>query len=160
MVGLFAGSTGRMAVGRKANATACIVMVFSRKRLRQSGNYCENFCGNAQYLEARGSNTEPPIAMTDRSPIMSSVHAAEMHHLKTSKDSETLCESPLCDNRFPQTGLRIEPRRFCSDRCRQQASLIRRVGALLNDLPDEEVIRILRKSLSPKRQNELSYERR
>jgi len=95
--------------------------------------------------------------MSDRSLIMPTVHAAEMASLK---DSETVCESPLCDNRFPQTGLRIEPRRFCSDRCRQQASLIRRVGALLNDLPDEEVIRILRKSLSPKRQNELSYERR
>ena len=91
---------------------------------------------------------------------MSSVHAAEMHHLKecfaSPRDSETACESPLCYNRFPQTGLRIEPRRFCSDRCRQQASLIRRVGALLNDLPDAEVIRILRKSLSLKRENELS----
>jgi len=55
------------------------------------------------------------------------------------RDSETVCESPLCDNRFQQTGLKIEPRRFCSDQCRQQASLIRRVGALLNDLPDQEV---------------------
>jgi hypothetical protein len=79
--------------------------------------------------------------MSDRSSIMSSVHAT-----KNGKDGICLdvCESPLCDNRFPQTGLRIEPRRFCSDRCRQQASLIRRVGALLNDLPDEEIIRILR----------------
>jgi hypothetical protein len=87
-------------------------------------------------------------AMSDRSSIMSSVHAAEMHHLKecfaSPRDSETVCESPLCDNRFQQTGLKIEPRRFCSDQCRQQASLIRRVGALLNDLPDQEVIRILR----------------
>ena len=58
---------------------------------------------------------------------MGSVHAVEMASLK---DSETVCESPLCDNQFPQTGLRIEPRRFCSDRCRQQASLIRRVAKL------------------------------
>jgi hypothetical protein len=93
--------------------------------------------------------------MCDRSLIKSSVHAVEMASLK---DSETVCESPLCDNQFPQTGLRIEPRRFCSDRCRQQASLIRRVGALLNDLPDEEVIRILRKSLSPERENGFNIE--
>jgi hypothetical protein len=88
--------------------------------------------------------------MSDRSSILSSVHAAE-----NGKDGICLhvCESPLCDNRFPQTGLRIEPRRFCSDRCRQQASLIRRVGALLNDLPDEEIIKVLRKSLSPEREN-------
>ena len=79
--------------------------------------------------------------MSDRSSILSSVHAVE-----NGKDGIALraCESPLCDNRFPQTGLRIEPRRFCSDRCRQQASLIRRVGALISDLPEEEIIRILR----------------
>jgi hypothetical protein len=79
--------------------------------------------------------------MSDRSSILSSVHAVE-----NGKDGicPYVCESPLCGNRFPQTGLKIEPRRFCSDRCRQQTSLIRRVGALLNDLPDKEVIRILR----------------
>jgi hypothetical protein len=79
--------------------------------------------------------------MSDRSLILSSVHAVE-----NGKDGilPQVCESPLCDNQFPQTGLRIEPKRFCSDRCRQVASLIRRVAVLLNDLPDEEVIRILR----------------
>jgi hypothetical protein len=134
-------------------------MVFSQKRRWPSGESFKTFCVIVLRLketpEARGSNTRPDIAMSDRSSTMSSVHAAEMHHLKerrecfaSPKDSEPVCESPLCDNRFPQTGLRIEPRRFCSDRCRQQASLIRRVGALLNDLPDEEVIRILRKSLA------------
>jgi hypothetical protein len=81
--------------------------------------------------------------MSDRSSILSSVHALENGKDEVSRQA---CESPLCDNRFPQTGLRIEPRRFCSDRCRQQASLIRRVGALVNDLPDEEIVRILREA--------------
>jgi hypothetical protein len=81
--------------------------------------------------------------MSGRSSILSSVHAVVNGNDGACFD---VCESPLCDNRFPQTGLRIEPRRFCSDRCRQHASLIRRVGVLLNDLPDEEVIRILREA--------------
>ena len=80
--------------------------------------------------------------MDDKSLILSSVHAVET---ALSAGDEIVCESPLCDIRFPQTGLQIEPRRFCSEKCRQEASLIRRVAVLLNGLPDETVIRILRK---------------
>ena len=40
------------------------------------------------------------------------------------------CESPLCSVEFEPSGLKMEPKRFCSDRCKQEASLIRRVAAL------------------------------
>ena len=40
------------------------------------------------------------------------------------------CESPLCSVAFESSGLKMEPKRFCSDRCKQEASLIRRVAAL------------------------------
>ena len=69
--------------------------------------------------------------------------------MASAKDSETACESPLCDVRFEQTGLAMSPRRFCSDTCKQQASLIRRVAALLAGLEDSQVLEILRMRLSP-----------
>jgi len=40
------------------------------------------------------------------------------------------CESLLCSVAFEPSGLKMEPKRFCSDRCKQEASLIRRVAAL------------------------------
>ena len=73
--------------------------------------------------------------------ILDSVHAVDSAELK---GSELICESPLCDVRFPQTGLEIEPRRFCSSDCRQHASLIRRVATLLADVSDEKALEILR----------------
>jgi len=71
---------------------------------------------------------------------METVHAVE---IAFSKDSETVCENPLCDVSFPQTGLAMSPKRFCSNTCKQQASLIRRVAALLAGLPDSRVLEIL-----------------
>ena len=55
-----------------------------------------------------------------------------------------ICENPLCENTFEQTGKAMKPRRFCSDECKQQASLIRRVAALFEGLPNAKVIEILR----------------
>jgi hypothetical protein len=60
-------------------------------------------------------------------------------------DSEPVCENPLCSVRFPQTGLKIEPRRFCSNECRQQASIIRRAAKLFEGLSDSTVLEILKK---------------
>ena len=79
--------------------------------------------------------------MSASSLIVDTVHAVEM---ASSKDSETVCENPLCDVRFPRTGLAVSPKRFCSDTCKQQASLIRRVAALLAGLEDSQVLEILR----------------
>ena len=59
---------------------------------------------------------------------MDTVHAVEM---ASSLDSETVCENPLCDVRFQQTGLAISPKRFCCDECKQQASIIKRAARLL-----------------------------
>jgi len=84
---------------------------------------------------------EPRTRVEERSLILDSVHTVET---TLTTDSETVCESPLCDVRFPQTGLKIEPRRFCCDDCRQEASLIRRVAKLLEGLSDERALEILR----------------
>jgi hypothetical protein len=73
----------------------------------------------------------------------------------TSRGQSGRCQNPLCavPIELLEAGWRRTERLYCSDECKQQTSLIRRVGALLNDLADEEVIRILRKSLSPEREN-------
>jgi hypothetical protein len=54
------------------------------------------------------------------------------------------CENPLCTVQFPESGLKIEPRRYSSPQCRQQASLIRRTAALLKILTDADVLKIVR----------------
>jgi hypothetical protein len=59
------------------------------------------------------------------------------------KDSEAVCESPLRDVRFEQTGFAMSPKRFCCDDCKQQASLIRRVRALLVPLGKERAWEVL-----------------
>ena len=65
---------------------------------------------------------------SSRSLILTSVHAAESALLAV---ANIVCESPLCSACFPQTGLKMEPRRYCSDECRNRASIIRRAAALL-----------------------------
>jgi hypothetical protein len=59
------------------------------------------------------------------------------------KGSETVCESPLCDVSFPESGLACKPKRFCSDECAQQASLIRRTAALFG-LTVERMVELLK----------------
>ena len=80
----------------------------------------------------------------ERSSFLDSVHTVETMKIES---SEPVCESPLCDVRFSQTGLAISPKRFCCDECKQQASLIRRVAALLAGLEDSRVLEILGRSL-------------
>jgi hypothetical protein len=72
---------------------------------------------------------------------MDTVHAVGM---ASSLDSETVCENPLCAVQFPQTGLAISPKRFCSGTCKQQASIIKRAARLLSGLSDSRVLEILR----------------
>ena len=79
--------------------------------------------------------------MSDRSLNVDTVHAVET---ALPKDSETICESPLCDVRFRQTGMAISPKRFCCNECKQQASIIKRAAALLAGLEDSRVLEILR----------------
>jgi hypothetical protein len=76
----------------------------------------------------------------DGSSILDTVHAVKTVEVT---GSEGVCESPLCDVRFPQTGLKIEPRRFCCGECRQQASLLRRVAILLEGFSPEAAHEIL-----------------
>jgi len=76
--------------------------------------------------------------MAATSSILASVHAVETAMLQ-------VCENPLCTVQFPQSGLKIKPRRYCSAQCRQQASLIRRAANLLKVLSDVEVLNVVRK---------------
>lgn len=49
------------------------------------------------------------------------------------REGLTTCSSPLCDVQFEQTGImRLEPRKFCSAECRQDAWILRRAKALLD----------------------------
>ena len=52
----------------------------------------------------------------------------------------------LCTNRVEplEIGLRRTEKRYCTDDCRQQASLIRRVAKLLENETDERVLEIIR----------------
>jgi hypothetical protein len=55
------------------------------------------------------------------------------------------CQSPVSIVRFEQTGvMRLEPRKYCCDQCRQDAWGIKRAAKLLEGLSDTEVLRILR----------------
>jgi hypothetical protein len=38
----------------------------------------------------------------------------------------------------------VNPKLYCSDKCRIDASIIRRAAALLKDLSDEEALRVIR----------------
>jgi hypothetical protein len=58
--------------------------------------------------------------------------------------SSKVCESPLCGVSFPESGLACKPRRFCSDACGQQVSILRRAAVLLEGFSNNEVLRILR----------------
>jgi hypothetical protein len=73
--------------------------------------------------------------------VLDSVHAVETASLT---GHLPVCENPLCDVRFPQTGMEISPKRFHSDRCKQEASLIRRVAKLLRGFSDEKILEVLR----------------
>jgi hypothetical protein len=73
--------------------------------------------------------------------ILSSVHAVETPF---PKPSEVVCGNPLCSTTFKPGGVANSPKRFCSNLCKQQASILRRAAKLLDALPDDQAIRILR----------------
>src|SRR5262249_62084505 len=84
------------------------------------------------------------VLMDIRSSNLDSVDAVEMALLK---NSEMVCENPLCDVRFPQTGMAISPKRFCCNKCKQQASVIKRAAALLVPLGKERAWEIIFESM-------------
>jgi hypothetical protein len=73
--------------------------------------------------------------------ILSSVHALETAFPKGER-SPVAIRSAL-----PRSSLAVLPivqKRFCGDPCKQQASTLRRAAKLLEGLPDDQAIRILR----------------
>jgi len=76
------------------------------------------------------------------SSILSSVHAGKTPF---PAGSEIVCGNPLCSVTFTPSGIAASPKRFCAPSCKQQASLLRRAAKLLEALPDEQAIEILRR---------------
>lgn len=54
------------------------------------------------------------------------------------------CGSPLCSVQFEPSGLKMEPKRYCSDQCKQEASILRRAALLLEGVSDQRVLEIVR----------------
>jgi len=74
--------------------------------------------------------------------ILSSVHVEET--ALPPEGSEIVCANPLCSAIFKPGGVANSPKRFCGDPCKQQASILRRAAKLLDALPDDQAIGILR----------------
>jgi hypothetical protein len=89
----------------------------------------------------RTSGIKGKVAIKMRSSILASVHALEM---PSAADTEPVCASALCDVRFKEGGIEASPRRYCSDSCKQQASLIRRTAKLF-ELTEAAMVEMLRK---------------
>ena len=84
---------------------------------------------------------DPRSRLDDRSfdlPIVDDVESASSH------EARTVCASPVCSVSFEQNGMKIKPRRYCSDECKLDAWAFKRVSKLLEGLADERVIQILR----------------
>jgi hypothetical protein len=73
--------------------------------------------------------------------ILDTVYSVEAPILK---ESETVCASPLCSNRFKPGGMAASPKRHCSEQCRQECSIIKRAAKLLNVLSDVEIVKLIR----------------
>jgi hypothetical protein len=83
------------------------------------------------------------VAINHTASILASVHAVQS---ALSTESEAVCASPICLKRFKPGGLRISPRKFCSARCRQNASVIKRAARLLVGAPEKVIIDVLLQS--------------
>lgn len=95
---------------------------------------------NLQAKSVKSMVGQPRIRGEGRSSPTAILQDVERASLK---GSEGVCESPLCDVSFPESGLVCKPKRFCSDDCAQQASLIRRTAALFG-LTVEKMVELLR----------------
>jgi len=82
------------------------------------------------------------VTITNLESVLYGVHALETAF---PEGSEITCGNPLCSASFKPSGIAISPKRFCSDPCKQQASLLRRVARLLEAFPNDQVIEILRR---------------
>jgi len=82
----------------------------------------------------------------DRPSLRRNGAVSEAFTLARNDSGEALsCQSPVCEVRFEQTGvMRLEPRKYCCDQCRQDAWVIKRAAKLLEGFTDAEAIKILR----------------
>ena len=68
--------------------------------------------------------------------------------------ADMVCDSPLCSVRFPPSGLKAEPRRYCSNECRNNASIIRRAASLLVPMGKEKTWQALLESIERQKERE------
>ena len=63
------------------------------------------------------------------------------------------CSSAVCEVKYEQTGVaRLEPRKYCCERCRLDAWHLREASKLLERLSDERVLEIVRGDLKVSQQ--------
>ena len=74
--------------------------------------------------------------MDDNAAVLDAVHAIE-----TAKTTPSLkvCDNPICKVEFAPTCLPWSCQSYCSDQCRQQASLIRRAVKILAQNPEAQL---------------------
>jgi hypothetical protein len=69
-----------------------------------------------------------------------------VHAIENGKDGVSLsvCENLICRNEYKPTCLPWSTQRFCSDQCKQAASIIKRAAKLFRVLSDDEILKIVR----------------
>jgi hypothetical protein len=69
-----------------------------------------------------------------------------VHVIENAKDGASLsvCENPICRTEYKPTCLSWSTQRFCSDQCKQAASIIKRAAKLFRVLSDDEILKIVR----------------
>jgi hypothetical protein len=77
--------------------------------------------------------------------LNSSARLAEGGILTVAEKSEERCQNPLCGKQVSaiENGWRRTERRFCSDLCKQQASILKRAAAMLEPLGKERAWEII-----------------
>ena len=71
--------------------------------------------------------------MNDNAAVLDAVHAIETGKITASLK---VCDNPICKVQFTPTCLPWCSQSYCSDQCRQQASIIRRGLKILTENPE------------------------
>jgi hypothetical protein len=101
--------------------------------------------GSGWYLDVRitqdfmGVQGKPQAA-----PRSFDMQALKVESGVSSAGVREVCDNPLCDASFEQSGTVMQPRKFCCNDCRMNAWIIRRAAKLFESIPRLRVLEILR----------------
>ena len=86
-------------------------------------------------------------AMLQEPQVQPRVKHSNLSRARLAAGKSERCHNPLCNSPIEplEDGWRRTERRYCSDTCRQQTSIIKRAAKLLISLSDEKAIEILRR---------------